>query len=97
MLLQATDPNSKESFLIQFSGNNHLLESLFNPVLFQLSSLSFFSDEEEYLSNYGAEVGSGEVSSDEIQVSCVAHRIHKIVEIGWDGKHINRSTKNWKE
>jgi hypothetical protein len=42
-------------------------------------------------------VGSGEVSSDEIQVSCVAHRIHKIVEIGWDGKHINRSTKNWKE
>jgi hypothetical protein len=51
MLLQATDPNSKESFLIQFSGNKHLLESLFNPVLFQLRSLSFFSDEEEYLSN----------------------------------------------
>jgi hypothetical protein len=84
--------------LIQFSdGNRHLAEATFNPALFQLKNLSFFVGEEEHLSNYGAEVGSSEISSDEIQVSSVAHRINKIIEVSWNGKYISRSTKNWRK
>lgn len=52
MLLKATDPNSKESFLIQVSdGDRHLVDNLFNPVLYQVKSLALFPDEEEHLSN----------------------------------------------
>lgn len=87
MIKQGTEPNSKKKFLVITSEEKWVTE-VFPTTLYQIQNVSFTPEEDEALSDCGAEVTSGETEGDDAVINILKHRIPLVAHIGWDKKVI---------